>query len=78
MFLLIPGLRSPLSHKLLLRVETHTSETDREREREKKRKKERQRDPLTSKKTFDRWVTNLSEDRKRFYLVSSLLDPHTT
>ena len=23
----------------------------------------------------DRWVTNLSEDRKRFYLVSSLLDP---
>ncbi len=24
----------------------------------------------------DRWVTNLSEDRKRFYLVSSLLDPH--
>jgi len=25
----------------------------------------------------DRWVTNLSEDRKRFYLVSSLLDPHT-
>ncbi len=27
--------------------------------------------------TEDRWVTNLSEDRKRFYLVSSLLDPHT-
>jgi hypothetical protein len=25
----------------------------------------------------DRWVINLSEDRKRFYLVSSLLDPHT-
>ena len=25
----------------------------------------------------DRWVTNLSEDRKRFYLVSSLLDPRT-
>jgi hypothetical protein len=25
----------------------------------------------------DMWVTNLSEDRKRFYLVSSLLDPHT-
>jgi hypothetical protein len=25
----------------------------------------------------DRWVTNLSEDRKRFYLVSSLLDPLT-
>ncbi len=25
----------------------------------------------------DGWVTNLSEDRKRFYLVSSLLDPHT-
>jgi hypothetical protein len=25
----------------------------------------------------DRWVTNLTEDRKRFYLVSSLLDPHT-
>jgi hypothetical protein len=25
----------------------------------------------------DRWVTNLSEDRKRFYLVSSPLDPHT-
>jgi hypothetical protein len=25
----------------------------------------------------DRWVTNLSEDRKRFYVVSSLLDPHT-
>ncbi len=25
----------------------------------------------------DRWVTNLSEDRKRFYLVSSLLDTHT-
>jgi hypothetical protein len=25
----------------------------------------------------DRWVTNLNEDRKRFYLVSSLLDPHT-
>jgi hypothetical protein len=25
----------------------------------------------------DIWVTNLSEDRKRFYLVSSLLDPHT-
>jgi hypothetical protein len=24
-----------------------------------------------------RWVTNLNEDRKRFYLVSSLLDPHT-
>ncbi len=27
--------------------------------------------------TEDRWVTNLIEDRKRFYLVSSLLDPHT-
>jgi hypothetical protein len=25
----------------------------------------------------DRWVINLSEDRKRFYLVSSLLDLHT-
>ena len=25
----------------------------------------------------DRWVTNLSEGRQRFYLVSSLLDPHT-
>ena len=25
----------------------------------------------------DRWVTNLSEDRKRFYLVSSMLDPRT-
>ncbi len=25
----------------------------------------------------DRWVTNLRENRKRFYLVSSLLDPHT-
>ncbi len=25
----------------------------------------------------DRWVTNLNEDRKRFYLVSSQLDPHT-
>ena len=25
----------------------------------------------------DRWVTKLSEDRKRFYLVSSLLDQHT-
>ncbi len=25
----------------------------------------------------DRWVTNLSEDSKRFYLVSSLSDPHT-
>ena len=25
----------------------------------------------------DRWVTHLSEDRKRFYLVSSLLDSHT-
>jgi hypothetical protein len=25
----------------------------------------------------DRWVTNLIQDRKRFYLVSSLLDPHT-
>ncbi len=25
----------------------------------------------------DRWVTNLREDRKRFYLVSSLLDPLT-
>ena len=25
----------------------------------------------------DRWVTNLREDRKRFYLVSSLLDPRT-
>ena len=25
----------------------------------------------------DRWVTKLSEDRKRFYVVSSLLDPHT-
>ncbi len=25
----------------------------------------------------DRWVTKLNEDRKRFYLVSSLLDPHT-
>ena len=25
----------------------------------------------------DRWVTNLSEDRKRFYLVSSLLDART-
>jgi hypothetical protein len=25
----------------------------------------------------DRRVTNLSEDRKIFYLVSSLLDPHT-
>jgi hypothetical protein len=25
----------------------------------------------------DRWDTNLNEDRKRFYLVSSLLDPHT-
>ncbi len=25
----------------------------------------------------DRWVTNAIEDRKRFYLVSSQLDPHT-
>ena len=25
----------------------------------------------------DGWVTNLNEDRKRFYLVSSLLDPRT-
>jgi hypothetical protein len=25
----------------------------------------------------DKWVKNLSEERKRFYLVSSLLDPHT-
>jgi hypothetical protein len=25
----------------------------------------------------DRWVTNFREDRKRFYLVSSLLDPRT-
>jgi hypothetical protein len=25
----------------------------------------------------DRWVTNFNEDGKRFYLVSSLLDPHT-
>ena len=25
----------------------------------------------------DRWVTDFREDRKRFYLVSSLLDPHT-
>ncbi len=25
----------------------------------------------------DRWVTNLSEDRKRFYLVASQLDPRT-
>ncbi len=25
----------------------------------------------------DRWVTNLSEDRKRFFLIASLLDPHT-
>ena len=25
----------------------------------------------------DRWVTNLSEDRKRFYLVTSQLDPRT-
>ena len=24
-----------------------------------------------------RWVTNLSEERKRFYLIASLLDPHT-
>ncbi len=25
----------------------------------------------------DRWVTNLNEDRKRFFLITSLLDPHT-
>jgi len=25
----------------------------------------------------DRWITNLNEDRKRFYLVATLLDPHT-
>jgi hypothetical protein len=25
----------------------------------------------------DRWVTKLREDRKRFYLVSNLLDPYT-
>ena len=25
----------------------------------------------------DRWVTNLNEDRKRFFLIASLLDPHT-
>jgi hypothetical protein len=24
-----------------------------------------------------RWVTNLSEERKRFYLIGTLLDPHT-
>ena len=24
-----------------------------------------------------RWVTNLSEERKRFYLIATLLDPHT-
>ena len=24
-----------------------------------------------------RWVTNLSEERKRFYLFAALLDPHT-
>ena len=24
-----------------------------------------------------RWVTNLNEERKRFYLISTLLDPHT-
>ena len=24
-----------------------------------------------------RWVTNLSEERKRFYLIASLLDPRT-
>ena len=24
-----------------------------------------------------RWVTNLSEERKRFYLITMLLDPHT-
>ncbi len=25
----------------------------------------------------DRWVTNLKEDRKGFFLIVSLLDPHT-
>ena len=25
----------------------------------------------------DRWVTNLNEDRKSFFLIASLLDPHT-
>jgi hypothetical protein len=25
----------------------------------------------------DRWVTNLHEDRKSFFLIASLLDPHT-
>ena len=25
-----------------------------------------------------RWVTNLSEERKRFYLIETQLDPHTT
>ena len=25
----------------------------------------------------DRWVTNLNDDRMRFYLVSSLLDPQS-
>jgi hypothetical protein len=25
----------------------------------------------------DRWVTNSNEDRKSFFLIASLLDPHT-
>ena len=25
----------------------------------------------------DRWVTNMNDDRKRFYLIASLLDPRT-
>jgi hypothetical protein len=25
----------------------------------------------------DRWVTNLNEERKSFFLIASLLDPHT-
>ena len=25
----------------------------------------------------DRWVTNLNEDRKRFFLIASLRNPHT-
>jgi hypothetical protein len=38
--------------------------------------------PITVRKNIredlkDRWVTNLCEDRKRFYLVASQLDPRT-
>jgi hypothetical protein len=33
--------------------------------------------PANPRREQDRWVTNLNEDRKSFFLIASLLDPRT-